>query len=89
MDSALESRDPTRSHKRPLWARKMIQEAENYAAPKGTFRESKRPNRYSSYTAFMSEIITSEPSCVEEAFKHQVWKDAMTEEYLSILKNDV
>ena len=28
--------------KRPLWARNIMQEAENFSAPKGTFRESKR-----------------------------------------------
>lgn len=29
------------------------------------------------------------PSSLSEAIKHQVWKDAMTEEYESIMKNDV
>jgi hypothetical protein len=37
----------------------------------------------------MSHIIDSEPSCHREATGEQVWKDAMTEEYQSILKNDV
>jgi hypothetical protein len=34
-------------------------------------------------------VIDSEPSTFEEASKHQVWKDAMIEEYDSILNNDV
>jgi hypothetical protein len=34
-------------------------------------------------------VIDSEPSTFVEASKHQVWKDAMNEEYDSILKNDV
>jgi hypothetical protein len=34
-------------------------------------------------------VIDSEPSTFEKASKHQVWKDAMIEEYDSILKNDV
>jgi hypothetical protein len=34
-------------------------------------------------------VIDSEPSTFEEASKHKVWKDAMIEEYDSILKNDV
>jgi hypothetical protein len=34
-------------------------------------------------------VIESEPSTFEEAAKHKVWKDAMIEEYESILKNDV
>jgi hypothetical protein len=37
----------------------------------------------------MSHIIDSEPSCHGEATGEQVWKDAMIEEYQSILKNDV
>jgi hypothetical protein len=34
-------------------------------------------------------LIDSEPSTFVEASKHKVWKDAMIEEYDSILKNDV
>ena len=37
----------------------------------------------------MSTIIQNEPSSFSDAVKHQVWKDAMTEEYESIMKNDV
>eukprot|EP00253_Pinus_taeda_P024229 PITA_24229 len=37
----------------------------------------------------MSTIIQNEPSSFEEAVKQQVWKDAMNEEYESIMKNDV
>ena len=37
----------------------------------------------------MSTIIQSEPYTFEEVVKHQVWKDAMNEEYESIMKNDV
>ena len=37
----------------------------------------------------MSHIIDSEPSSYEEATDQQVWKDAMMEEYQSIMKNDV
>jgi hypothetical protein len=37
----------------------------------------------------MCYIIDSEPSCHGEATSEQVWQDAMTEEYQSILKNDV
>jgi hypothetical protein len=37
----------------------------------------------------MSHIIDFEPSCHGEATGEQVWKDAMIEEYQSILKNDV
>jgi hypothetical protein len=37
----------------------------------------------------MSHIIDTEPSCHGEAASQQVWQDAMTEEYQSIMKNDV
>ena len=57
-------------------------------APRGTFREIKKPNRYQGYLATMSTIVQSEPGYFEEAIKHQVWKDAMHKEYESILKND-
>ena len=58
-------------------------------APRGEFCESKKLNRYKGYLAAMSTIIQSEPRSFEEAVKHQVWKDAMHEEYESIMKNDV
>jgi hypothetical protein len=66
-----------------------LQEVEGHAAPKGSFRESKRPHKFSSYVVLMSKIIDSKPSTFEEVAKQQVWKDAMMEEYQSIMKNDV
>jgi hypothetical protein len=60
-------REITVGRKRPAWARQTLQEAERHAAACGTFRESKRPQRFSSYIAAMSHIIDSEPSSYEEA----------------------
>ena len=37
----------------------------------------------------MSTIIRNEPSSFSDVVKHQVWKDAMTVEYESIMENDV
>jgi hypothetical protein len=37
----------------------------------------------------MTHIIESKPSCHGEASGEKVWKDSMTEEYQSILKNDI
>jgi hypothetical protein len=37
----------------------------------------------------MSHFIDSEAPCHGEATREQVWKDAITEEYQYILKNDV
>ena len=39
--------------------------------------------------ALLSDIIDVEPSSFEEAVEKKVWKDAMDEEYQSIMKNDV
>jgi hypothetical protein len=50
------------TRKRPTWLQNNLQEAEGHAAPKGSFRESKRPHRFSSYVALMSKLIDSEPS---------------------------
>jgi hypothetical protein len=82
-------RDIAIGHKRHVWAQQTLQEAEEHVVPQGTSRESKRPKRFSSYFSAMSHIIGSDPSSHGEAIGEQVWKDAMTEEYQSILKNDV
>jgi hypothetical protein len=37
----------------------------------------------------MTHIIDSKPTCHIEASGEQVWQYAMTEEYQSILKNDI
>jgi hypothetical protein len=66
-----------------------VREAEMIASPKGTFRERKRPHRFRGYVSLMRNISDVEPSSFEEADKLQVWKDAIPEEYRSIIKNDV
>jgi hypothetical protein len=71
------------------WLKETVQEEEKIVAPKGTFRETKRPHRFGGYVALMSSIKDVEPSSFEEEDKLQVWKDAMLEEYKSILKNNV
>lgn len=86
-----ETQSPPRENlkKRPLWATKTIAEAQKFVAPSGTFRESKRPNKFTSYVALMNDLTKAESNNVSEALEHQVWKDAMSEEYQSIMKNDV
>jgi hypothetical protein len=49
--------------------------------PRGIFRESRPPERSSSYVALMSSIIDSKSSNFEETTGQHVWKDAMMEEY--------
>ena len=75
--------------RKPTWAHEAIQDAKRYGAPEGSLRESKRPHIYSSYMALLSDIIDAKPSSFEEVVGKQVWKDAMHEEYQSIMKNDV
>jgi hypothetical protein len=74
---------------RPAWSCEIIQGAEKYGAPDGYFRENKKPQPYSSYMALLCDIIDDEPTYYEEAREKKVWKDAMIEEYQSIIKNDV
>jgi hypothetical protein len=52
-------------------------------------KESKKTINKSCYTTLVTELTKSEPSIVEEALSCQAWKDAMIEEYQSILQNDV
>ena len=63
-----------------------LKDAERHIAPRGTFRENKKPNMYQGYLIAMSTIIQNEPSSFEDVVKQQVWKDAMNEEYESIMK---
>ena len=70
--------EPSSSKKRPSWLREILDDVEGHVAPQGTFRESKKPNRYHGYLTIMSTIIQNEPSSFSDVVKHQVWKDAMT-----------
>ena len=47
------------------------------------------PHTHSNYAALLSDIIDTEPSNYEEVIERKEWKDAMIEEYQSIMKNDV
>eukprot|EP00253_Pinus_taeda_P025599 PITA_25599 len=81
--------EPSSSKRRPSWLRETLEDAKRHVAPKGTFRESKKLNRYQGYLTAMSTIVQSEPCTFEEVAKHQAWKDAMNEKYESIMENDV
>jgi hypothetical protein len=75
--------------RKPGWLKEIVQEAKRIVSLKGTFRERKRPHRFGGYVALMNNISDAEPSSFEEADKLQVWKDAMLEEYRSIINNHV
>jgi hypothetical protein len=89
----LEFQEPpqmTISHKRkPAWARELIQDGEKYGVPEGTTRQVKRPKPFSGYMALMCDLLEKEPTCFEEVIQKKEWADAMTEEYQSIIKNNV
>ena len=57
--------------------------------PKREIRESKAPERFFSYIAQVTSLHDTVPNTYEEASAHQVWRDAMMEEYNSIMKNGV
>jgi hypothetical protein len=80
----------TISHKRKLaWARELIQDGEKYGVPEGTTRQVKRPKPFSSYMALICDLLEKEPTCFVEAIRKKEWANATTEEYQSIIKNDV
>ena len=77
-------------HKRkPTWVREAIQGVERYGASEEIHREKKRTKSCSSYVALLCDIIDKEPSNYEEAIEKKEYKDAMIEEYQSIMKTDV
>ena len=49
----------------------------------------KIPKTLSSDTTLMCNLLDEEPTCFEEAIQKKEWADAITEEYQSIIKNDV
>lgn len=70
------SHEPSSSKRRPSWLRETLEDAEKHSAPRGTFRERKKSNRYPGYLIVMSTIIQNEPSSFKEAVKQQVWKES-------------
>ena len=69
--------DSSTSSERPLWLKDTLEDAERHIAPRGTFRESKKPIMYQGYLVAMSIIVQTEPCTFEEVVKHNVWKDAI------------
>ena len=61
-----------------------IQGVEGYGALEETSRGRKRTRSCSSYVALLCDIIDK-----EEAADRKEWKDAMIEEYQSIMKKDI
>ena len=60
-----------------------------YGIPEENLSERKRTRSCSSYVDLLCDFIDKEPSNYEAAVERKEWKDAMIEEYQSIMKNDV
>ena len=73
--------------KKPKWLRETLKEAKDFGMPKELVRTIVMPDRLG--MTLVASLRDSEPSTFEEASQHHVWRDAMMEEYHSIMKNDV
>ena len=62
---------------------------QSFGASNKVARESRPPERFCTYIAMVTHIIEFEPSNHEEVVSQQVWREAMVEEYASIMQNDV
>jgi hypothetical protein len=91
----LEKRDltsplTTSTKRRPRWFQETLKEArENVGEPKSQIRESRPPVRFGAYLALVTSIRDTKPRTFVQAVDQQVWREAMVEEYDSIVRNDV
>jgi hypothetical protein len=85
----IDSDNIPKTRKQPAWLEATLQDTERLKVPKGTFRKSKKPKRYSSYATYMTKLLDEEPTTFKEAVQKGQWKEAMMEEHQSIMKNDV
>jgi hypothetical protein len=58
---------PSYEDMRSRWIHDTLRDLKGHIAPKGTFMESRTPQRFSNYVALMRNIIDSKPSSFEEA----------------------
>jgi hypothetical protein len=66
-----------------------LKEAKIVGNLRNSTRESRPPERFCSDVAMVTGITESEPSSYEEEATQQDWREAMVEEYASIMQNDV
>jgi len=60
-----------KTRKRPAWLECTLQEAKKHKSPSGTFIQSNKTKRFSSYVALMTSIVNAKPSTFEEAVKQK------------------
>ena len=73
--------------KRPKWLWETLKDDLKAGTPSDKVRAIKMPDRLG--MVLVACTRDSEPSTFEEASQHSVWRDAMMDEYHSIMKNDV
>ena len=82
--------DASSKKRKASWLRELVKEAEDSEGPpKREVKESKAPERFSIYMALVTILRDTVPTTYEQASVHQVWRDAIMEEYNSIMKNGV
>ena len=75
--------------RKPTRVQEIIQDVKIYGVPEENLRERKRTRSYCNYVALLCDFIDKEPSKYVEVVEWKELKDAMIEEYQSIMKNDV
>ena len=73
--------------KKPKWLRQTLKEAQKFGTPRESVRAIRMPDRLG--MLLVASTRNSEPCTFEDASQHHVWRDAMMDEYHSIMKNDV
>ena len=73
--------------KKPKWLQDNLKEAHEFGTPGEQVRAIQMPDRLG--MALVASLCDSEPFTFEEASQHHVWRDAMMDEYHSIMKNNV
>ena len=84
--------EQTSRKRKPKWLQETLKDAEAVGRPRERIRSVVEPERLGVVRddmALVACLRDSEPSTFEEATQHPVWRDAMMEEYHSIMKNDV
>ena len=76
---------PTTSGRNNREVQQTLRDAKEFVrAPRTNKRQCRQLDKYQ---AFVAQV--EEPSSFQESVQHQVWVDAMVEEYSSIMTNDV
>ena len=75
--------------RKPKWLQDTLKEAKDAGESKRIMRRSKGPDKFCNYLAVVTDITHSEPSSFKEAVDLRVWREAMVEEYDSIMRNEV